>query len=824
MAEHAGGIATDGTGVVYLAGGTLSADLPMASALQATNAGGQDAFVAKIATAVPTQLLYSTYLGGSAGSLSAPEQANAIALDSVGNTYVAGVASSANFPVTLGALQTTAGGSRDVFVTKLNAAGTMRLYSTYLGRSGFDWANAIAVDGAANAYVAGYTSSVGFATVSGVQSGFNGLYDAFLSKLNSTGNTLSFSTLYGGTGSDQANAIAVDTNGNIFVGGQTSSNTLASQGALQTTNASGNTGWVARLGVTAPPSQVPAAVDAEVVFGSGGSAVITAQFSHPGGASQLTTVAVMLSRTASVDFACHISYNPATNQLTLGNNVLASGGMPVTPGSGSAQNTQCQLNGAGSGAVLAGDTLTLTLSVVLDLGFPGTNTLYLYAADANVNTGWVAKVATSAVSADSVSPGSSTGASQTFVFEFSDNKNAANVQTTAMLINTTLSVVNACWLVFDRARGLVSLLSDSGTGSNAKPFGSNANVQNKQCALGPPSITTSGTTIFLSVPLSFYGAFTGPKNIYMLALGPNNNTGWIQRGTFNVVAGGVPVAASVSPVSGAGSDQIFSFTISDQGGSDFLWAAAMLFSRSSNFDLNNGCYVVWDKTTAKLSLFKDLYTNGSNSFSLGSGAIVGNSQCILRDSGSSVTFGATTVNITIHLTFSSSFAGAKSSFLFASEPGYNSGWKLVGSWAAPGVPPTVGTLAPSSGSGLNQTFVAPVTTAVAPTDITGMSVLVTSSGTLNACYVVYNRATATIGLYNDAATAASTKPLGSSAALQNTQCAIGFSSASASGNSITLTVQIVFKSVFTGAKSVYVEGTNVWGNSGLILRGTWGVP
>ncbi|MEO5926832.1 MAG: SBBP repeat-containing protein [Bryobacteraceae bacterium] len=389
QSEHAGGIATDGAGIVYLAGGTLSTNLPVVAATQSSNAGGQDAFIAKIKTTPTTQLLYSTYLGGSGGSLTAPEQANAIALDASGNAYVAGVASSTNFPVTAGTLQTNAGGSRDVFVTKLNSAGTARLYSTYLGWTGFDWASGIAVDSSGNAYVAGYTSSVSFANVGGVQTGFKGLYDGFVANLNATGNALSFSTLYGGAGSDQINAIAVDPNGNMFIGGQTSSYDLPAQSAYQSSNVSGNTGWVARLGMALPPDVTPTVVSANVVYGSGGAATVTAQFSHPSGAASLTNVAVLLSRTASIDFACDVSYDRVTNILTLANNVLASGGTNLTPGSGTAQNTQCQLNGAGSGAVLVGNTLTLTLSLVLDVGFPGNNTVYLYASDVNVNTGWL---------------------------------------------------------------------------------------------------------------------------------------------------------------------------------------------------------------------------------------------------------------------------------------------------------------------------------------------------------------------------------------------------------------------------------------------------
>lgn len=95
--EHAGGIAVDSGGNVYVAGGTFSANLPVVSGVQSTSGGGQDAFVIKL-KATGDQLLYCTYLGGSGGVAGNPEQANAIAVDSLGNAYVAGVTSSTNFP------------------------------------------------------------------------------------------------------------------------------------------------------------------------------------------------------------------------------------------------------------------------------------------------------------------------------------------------------------------------------------------------------------------------------------------------------------------------------------------------------------------------------------------------------------------------------------------------------------------------------------------------------------------------------------------------------------------------------------------------------
>ena len=94
-------------------------------------------------------------------------QANAIAVDGAGNAYVTGDTLSTNFPTTAGAAQTThAGGDNDAFVTTLDATGSGLVYSTYLGGSGLDWGNGIAVDGA-GAYVTGYTASTNFPTTAG---------------------------------------------------------------------------------------------------------------------------------------------------------------------------------------------------------------------------------------------------------------------------------------------------------------------------------------------------------------------------------------------------------------------------------------------------------------------------------------------------------------------------------------------------------------------------------------------------------------------------------------------------------------------------------
>src|SRR5262249_28835856 len=151
-------------------------------------------------------------------------------------------------------------GSQDAFLAKIASTGLTLTYSTYLGTSGFDWSSGIAVDTAGNAYIAGYTSGATFPQVSPLQTSFQGMYDAFVAKFNAAGNGIAFSTFLGVPGSAKATAIALDASGNMFVAGQTASFDLPTQTPVQSANTAGVTGWIARLGVTAPPPQTPAVV------------------------------------------------------------------------------------------------------------------------------------------------------------------------------------------------------------------------------------------------------------------------------------------------------------------------------------------------------------------------------------------------------------------------------------------------------------------------------------------------------------------------------------------------------------------------------------
>jgi len=239
------GIAVDPFGNAYVTGATDSRNFPTAGALQASYGGGStDAVVVKL-NARGSALLYSTYLGGSG-----QDEGNDIAVDAVGSAYVTGYTASSNFPTANPLQAFYGGGISDGFVTKLNAAGSALVYSTYLGRAGEERGNRIVVDSSGNAYVAGYTSSSNSPAVNAVQSTLRGMYNGTVVKLNASGSALVYSTYLGGGAIDGCYGIAVDSAGKAYVTGYTSSNNFPTVSPLQAANGGGYDAFVTKLNAT----------------------------------------------------------------------------------------------------------------------------------------------------------------------------------------------------------------------------------------------------------------------------------------------------------------------------------------------------------------------------------------------------------------------------------------------------------------------------------------------------------------------------------------------------------------------------------------------
>lgn len=241
-------IAVDVHGRAYVTGFTGSPDFPVRRPL-APSAGGRcvpdragmgSAFVAKLDTA-GSALVYSTCLGGSRGTWG-----GGIAVRD-GSAYVAGTTASSNFP-TVHAVQRGLRGRSDAFVARLAPLGRALVFSTYLGGAGDESANAIAVDAHA-VYVGGATTSDDFPTVHPLQPVNRGGQDAFLAALPLSGRTLSFATYLGGSADDAITGIAADRSG-VFVAGGTSSADFPTAHPLQATAGGHTDAFIAKLDLT----------------------------------------------------------------------------------------------------------------------------------------------------------------------------------------------------------------------------------------------------------------------------------------------------------------------------------------------------------------------------------------------------------------------------------------------------------------------------------------------------------------------------------------------------------------------------------------------
>jgi hypothetical protein len=322
--------------------------------------------------------------------------------------------------------------------------------------------------------------------------------------------------------------------------------------------------------------------------------------------------------------------------------------------------------------------------------------------------------------------------------------------------------------------------------------------------------------------------FQRAKNSYVYASGNDGyNTGWVQKGTWTTGIPQPPTVGTLTPSLGSGTAQTFSVSITDPSGKSDLKTTHLLLSTS--LSQTSSCSVYYAEGANQLYIYNDAGTTLSPGVTPGSTATVSNSQCTLAGAGSSFSTSGNTLTLNVALTFTTAFTGQKNVYIYASgNNGTNTGWVQEGTWTT-GVPqpPTVGTLTPSSGSGVMQTFSAVITDPSGLFDLKSTHLLfnTTTANQAASCSVYYAAAGNQLYIYNDGGGAllAPVTP-GSASTVSNSQCTLSGtgSSISRSGNTLTMNVALTFSSTFTGLKNSYVYASGNDGlNTGWVQAGTW---
>jgi hypothetical protein len=291
----------------------------------------------------------------------------------------------------------------------------------------------------------------------------------------------------------------------------------------------------------------------------------------------------------------------------------------------------------------------------------------------------------------------------------------------------------------------------------------------------------------------------------------------------------VVTAEGVTPFAGSGRSQTFTFRYSDSNGGDQLQATWAWFARNQSTSANS-CLVSYDTATEQMRLLDaagEAWITGAP----GSAGTLQNGQCAVSLAGSSIRTSGDTLTMVVAMTFAPGYGGSKNLYGFASSrTGSSSGWRDLGDWTVPGAAVvTADAIVPAAGGGASQTFALQYSDSLGGADLTTAWVWFTSSlaaSSANSCLLYYTQATNEISLLNDAGTAWTSGAVGANAILQNSQCAVALSSASATANGGTLTIQapMTFKPAFAGVKNLFLFAASSSANSGWEDRGDWTVP
>ncbi|MBI2685163.1 MAG: hypothetical protein HYX27_02525, partial [Acidobacteria bacterium] len=711
-------IAVDASGAIAIAGHTNSTNFPTKLPAQSALSGGRDAFVARL-SAGGDQLTFSTYLGGAA-----QDAAYSVAFDPNGTIVAAGETTSSNFPVRNAYSASNAGGM-DGFLTRLTPSGSL-LSSTYFGGGGDDRIRGVAVGADNVIHVTGSTTSSNFPVAAAPYPSLRGSMDAFYARLNPTASGLSLSTFLGGTGgstlSEEAGyGIALDTFGRAWIGGVTPSvdfpGTAAgwqpsygggnSDGFVSVFTTSGALEWSTYLGGTA--------IDAVTAISAGSGFVGLAGYTTS--ANLPVTGALQTARAGEYDAFWAVFPIASTAPLALS----------YLGGSGS--DSALAVSASDVMLTVGGSTLSANLPLLSPIQSGNAGSFGGFLTRVRLGPGPVA-----------ISPSSGSGASQTFTLTATHPSGNANIRTVELLINSSYSFSNGCYIYVDRVNNVVSLYKDAGTQWLNIPIGSSTSVDNGLCALSGSglTVTSSGNTLTIKLPITFKSPFAGNRNLYASTTDNNGlSIGWSQVGAWAVQS--APSIDSVTPASGSSGSQTFTLSVSDANGNgDIASVSLLVHTAITSF---GGCYLSYIRSANTVYLLRDS-DQAWLPLPVGSTATIENASCILSGAGLTITVSGNTLTLSLPLSLKPTFTGTKNLYLLVADTtNLTAGWLAAGSWNTSTLPPTnpsINGITPNSGSGGSQTFTLSVSDANGNGDIASVSLLVhTAITSFGGCYLSY---------------------------------------------------------------------------------------
>ena len=449
-----------------------------------------------------------------------------------------------------------------------------------------------------------------------------------------------------------------------------------------------DSGWQQKGTWTVPSSGPPAFVSVTPASGSGTTQAFAFVFSDPNGYQAISSAQILINSLMTVSGGCYLFYYQPANSLYLTNDAGTAWQAPVTLGqNGTLQNSQCSVNASGSYSSGSGNNLTLNLSLTFKPGFSGGQFIYAEVYDGMQDSGWQQKGTWTVPSAAlpaivSVTPASGSGAAQVFDFVFSDPKGYGAISSAQILINAAPSFTGGCYMFYSRASNLLYLTNDAGTvWLSPVTLGQAAKVQNSQCTVNAQSssVSGSGNNLTLALSVNFTAGFAGSKNIYAEVYDGIGDSGWQQKGTWTVPSAGPPVAAAVSPASGSGTTQTFTFAYSDPNGYSAIRSAQILIDGTAGFA--NSCYLLYYQPANAIYLTNDAGTVWQTPVTLGQSGTLQNSQCAVSPLTSSVSGSGNNLALNLALTFfKPAFAGSKVIYTEVYDGSADSGWQQRGTW------------------------------------------------------------------------------------------------------------------------------------------------